>query len=120
LPFEQLHHRRDALALARDVDVIGASLLKRETDEFAAALDGRPVVELVTHVQPAGALCASSVTGSSHSTNLRSSTSVMARCVIIVAGPAPCQCFSPGGNQTTSPGRTSRTLPPQLCTRPVP
>ena len=82
-------------------------------------------------------------------------TSVTARCVIIVAGPAPCQCFSPGRNHeplvgwdllghaaaerrlfhgkvearradadqcqpTTSPGRTSRTLPPQLCTRPVP
>jgi hypothetical protein len=28
----------------------------------------------------------------------------MARCVIAVVGEAPCQCFSPGGNHTTSPG----------------
>ena len=26
-------------------------------------------------------------------------------CVITVFGVAPCQCFSPGANQTTSPGR---------------
>src|SRR5213082_3078270 len=29
----------------------------------------------------------------------------MAMCVIAVVGVAPCQCFSPGANQTTSPGR---------------
>src|SRR5436309_1502699 len=29
----------------------------------------------------------------------------MAICVMAVAGVAPCQCFSPGGNQITSPGR---------------
>src|SRR5438477_6817868 len=29
----------------------------------------------------------------------------MAVCVIAVVGVAPCQCFSPGANQTTSPGR---------------
>src|ERR1700704_1076324 len=28
----------------------------------------------------------------------------MASCVTAVAGVAPCQCFSPGENQTTSPG----------------
>ena len=33
---------------------------------------------------------------------------------------APCQCFSPGGNQTTSPGRMFSTGPPQRCTRPRP
>jgi hypothetical protein len=26
----------------------------------------------------------------------------MAKCVIAVVGVAPCQCFSPGGNQTTT------------------
>ena len=31
----------------------------------------------------------------------------MAMCVIAVVGAAPCQCFSPGRNQTTSPGRIS-------------
>jgi hypothetical protein len=31
-------------------------------------------------------------------------------CVIAVAGVAPCQCFSPGGNQTTSPGRAGALL----------
>ena len=30
-----------------------------------------------------------------------------------VEGAAPCQCFSPGGNQMTSPGRISSTGPPQ-------
>src|SRR5580765_3150148 len=44
----------------------------------------------------------------------------MAMCVIAVVGVAPCQCFSPGGNQTTSPGRTSSTGPPSRCTQPQP
>jgi hypothetical protein len=33
----------------------------------------------------------------------------MAVCVIAVVGVAPCQCFSPGGIQITSPGRISYT-----------
>src|SRR5271166_1384998 len=37
-----------------------------------------------------------------------------------VAGEAPCQCFSPGANQTTSPGRISWIAPPQRCDRPQP
>src|SRR5918911_4439293 len=41
-------------------------------------------------------------------------------CVIAVVGVAPCQCFWPGGNQTTSPGRISSTGPPQRCARPQP
>src|SRR5262249_29679779 len=44
----------------------------------------------------------------------------MAMCVMAVVGAAPCQCFSPGGNQTTSPGWTSSTGPPQRCTQPQP
>src|SRR6516162_10837832 len=44
----------------------------------------------------------------------------MAMWVIAVAGEAPSQCFSPGGNQTTSPGRISSIGPPQCCTRPRP
>ena len=35
-------------------------------------------------------------------------------------GAAPCQCFSPGGNQTTSPGRISSIGLPQRCARPQP
>ena len=37
----------------------------------------------------------------------------MAMCVMAVVAVAPCQCFSPGGNQITSPGRISsnRTAP---------
>ncbi len=31
----------------------------------------------------------------------------MAMWVMAVVGAAPCQCFSPGANQTTSPGRIS-------------
>ena len=36
----------------------------------------------------------------------------MAMCVIAVVAVAPCQCFSPGSNQTTSPGRICSTVPP--------
>src|SRR6266566_2945118 len=37
-----------------------------------------------------------------------------------VVGVAPCQCFSPGGNQTTSPGCISSMGPPSRCTQPQP
>src|SRR3954452_4640843 len=44
----------------------------------------------------------------------------MAIWVMALFGEAPCQCFSPGGIQTTSPGRISRIGPPLVCTRPTP
>ena len=44
----------------------------------------------------------------------------MAICVMAVVGAAPCQCFSPGGNQITSPGRICSIGPPQRCARPQP
>src|SRR5579871_1700676 len=44
----------------------------------------------------------------------------MAMCVMAVVGVAPCQCFSPGGNQTTSPGRISSMGPPLRCAHPHP
>src|SRR5438552_2787664 len=44
----------------------------------------------------------------------------MAICVIGVVGVAPCQCFSPGANQTTSPGRISSIGAPQRCAQPRP
>src|SRR5882724_1469276 len=44
----------------------------------------------------------------------------MAIWVIAVVGAAPCQCFSPRGNQITSPGRISSTGPPQRCAQPHP
>src|SRR6266498_1689347 len=44
----------------------------------------------------------------------------MAMCVMAVVAVAPCQCFSPGGNQITSPGRISSIGPPQRWTRPQP
>src|ERR1017187_9344081 len=44
----------------------------------------------------------------------------MAIWVIAVVCAAPCQCFSPGANQITSPGRISSTGPPQRCARPQP
>src|SRR5829696_4180031 len=40
--------------------------------------------------------------------------------VIAVVAAAPCQCFSPGENQTTSPGRISSIGPPQRWARPTP
>ena len=42
------------------------------------------------------------------------------RCVIAASGEAPCQCLTPAGIQTTSPGRISSTGPPSCCTRPRP
>src|SRR5437667_12301411 len=44
----------------------------------------------------------------------------MAICVIAVVGVAPCQCFSLGANQITSPGRISSIAPPQYCAQPTP
>src|ERR1700741_39135 len=44
----------------------------------------------------------------------------MAICVMAVVGAAPCQCFSPGGNQITSPGWISSMGPPSRCTHPQP
>src|SRR5207253_1531393 len=44
----------------------------------------------------------------------------MAMCVMAVVGVAPCQCFSPGGHQTTSPERISSFGPLSLCTHPSP
>src|SRR4051812_6161264 len=62
----------------------------------------------------------SSVTCSIQSTTLPSFFSWTAMCVIAVVGVAPCQCFSPGANHTTSPGRISSTGPPQRCAQPSP
>jgi len=43
----------------------------------------------------------------------------MAMCVIAVVGDAPCQCFSPGSKETTSPGRNEvRILPSSSVMRP--
>src|SRR3954453_19061864 len=44
----------------------------------------------------------------------------MAMWVMAVAGEAPCQCFSPGGDQTTSPGPTPPPGPPHRWARPRP
>src|SRR5438552_1762308 len=44
----------------------------------------------------------------------------MAMCVMAVVAVAPCQCFSPGGNQITSPGRICSIGPPQRCVQPQP
>src|SRR3989442_458046 len=62
----------------------------------------------------------SSLTSSIQLTTLPSSASWMAMCVIGRVGVAPCQCFSPGGHETTSPGWISSTRPSQLCTKPRP
>ncbi len=57
------------------------------------------------------------LTFSIQSTALPSSASRMAICIIAVLGDAPCQCFSPGSNQTTSPGWISSTGPPRARLR---
>src|SRR5687767_1680570 len=62
----------------------------------------------------------SSLTFYIQSADLPSSCSTMETCVMAAVAMAPCQCFSPGGNQITSPGRISSTGPPQLCAKPQP
>src|SRR5256884_3836791 len=62
----------------------------------------------------------SSLTCSIQWTTLPSSSSWMAMCVISLSGMAPCQCFSPGGLETTSPGCISLTVPSPGCTGPPP
>src|SRR5205823_2129411 len=69
--------------------------------------------------QPYLRYCAS-LTFSIHSTFLPLSDSVTAICDIAVVAVAPCQCFSPGGNHTTSPGRISSIGPPSVCAQPRP
>src|SRR5580704_17490007 len=44
----------------------------------------------------------------------------MAMCVIALASVAPCQCFLPGGQEITSPGRISSFDSPQHCVHPRP
>src|SRR6202050_4878336 len=44
----------------------------------------------------------------------------MAICDIAVVAVPPCQCFLPGGHQTTSPGRISSLGSPQHCVQPHP
>src|SRR5438132_1236231 len=46
---QQTLHRPHAARTARNVDVIGARVLEREADELAAALNGGPVIERVSH-----------------------------------------------------------------------
>src|SRR5205807_4215940 len=41
-------------------------------------------------------------------------------CVMAALDVAPCQCFTPGGVQMTSPGLISCFAPPACCTQPVP
>src|SRR2546426_10941833 len=62
----------------------------------------------------------SSVTFSIQSTFLPLSCSVTAMCVIPVFGLAPCQCLTPGGHQSTSPGRISSIGPSQHWVQPRP
>src|SRR6516165_8579007 len=48
---DEFHHRGNAALAgpARHVDIVCARVLQGEADEFAAALDRRPVIELVAH-----------------------------------------------------------------------
>src|SRR5664279_1252637 len=51
-PLHHFHHRRHAAAAARYIGIIGAGLLQRQPDIFAAALDVRPVIQFVAHGKP--------------------------------------------------------------------
>ena len=86
--------------------------------EFASC--GRRDRSRIAYRVPLSAAYCSSLTFSIQSTTLPFSDSLMAMCCIAVVAVAPCQCFSPGSNHTTSPGRTSSIAPPSRCTRPRP
>jgi len=47
--FHHPHHRGHTALAARDVDIVGAGILQREADIFAAALNARPVIEFIAH-----------------------------------------------------------------------
>src|SRR6476661_1645117 len=59
-------------------------------------------------------------TCSIHSTTLPFRFSWMAIWDMPLLAVAPCQCFSLGANQMTSPGCTSSLAPPSRCTQPQP
>src|SRR5437660_872613 len=80
----------------------------------------RPFGECCHYSAVTEAWYCSSLTFSIQSTVFPSSCSTIAMCVMAVVGVAPCQCFSPGGHEITSPGRISLIGPPQLCTSPQP
>src|SRR5262249_57584306 len=62
-----------------------------------------------------------SVTSSPHWVSAPSSgASQMARWVMKCSGAAPCQCHSPGGVRTVSPGRITITPSARETTRPMP
>ncbi|SOO31449.1 hypothetical protein XFF6994_1380004 [Xanthomonas citri pv. fuscans] len=65
------------------------------------------------------AYCAS-LTCSSQVTGAPSCDSAMAICVIATLALAPCQCLTPGGIHTISPGRICCAGLPPSCTRPAP
>src|SRR5205807_8100334 len=46
---QHVFHRPHAARTTRNVDIVGARVLKSEANELAAALNGRPVIELVFH-----------------------------------------------------------------------
>src|SRR5438132_4994205 len=103
-------------------DVLDANVAGAEHDgsthgDLPLVFGGLEVVDVSAH---RGARYCSSLTFSIQSTLLPSSCSTMAMWVMAVSAVAPCQCFSPGGLQITSPGRISLIGPPQLCTRPQP
>src|SRR4051794_7062086 len=74
--------------------------------------------------QRVGRPYSASVTCSPHSVSGPSSPSArpsqMARWVMKWSGVAPCQCHSPGGHHTVSPGRIATTSPPRDWVRPTP
>src|SRR5438094_7707227 len=98
--FHEVHHGSHAFRPPRDVDIVRARILEREADEFAAALDRGPVVELVSH-KTAG------LSGSSFGLTPRAGNSRARICVsAAMASSAPCSC---------SPALKARSMPRQIA-----
>src|SRR6185295_12185884 len=121
---EERHAARVRVTDERDRVLLLEAGPVAEAEAHAAETKGRdfePAVSqgalLHRHSSPctrAAAAYSSSPTCSIHSTVLPSCCSTIAMCVIAVAGAAPCQCFSPGGHETTSPGSIRLAGPPAL------
>lgn len=105
-------HRRIVDELAdvrhRRTGRLGADL--HADEEYGACYEGggaRHLHDFIQSMPPSVLAYCSSVTCSIHSTVFPSRASATAICDIPYSGDAPCQCFTPGGIQTTSPGPIS-------------
>src|SRR3954454_4420275 len=104
-----LHEGDVALSasLARDIDIVGACLFKCEADEFAASLNGRPVIKLVAHDVLSRRLAAN-IPRPSHTPSTRHAwhrATPASRC-------EPCRCWAPRHASVSRSAESTPCRPP--------